>query len=316
VPPQAISEAMASGQTSGLLKDVNLYYKLTTSGSKTYISFTDSTTLFSTLNSTILTSLAIFAGALLLVLLVAILLARMAIRPVEEAWTKQRRFIADASHELKTPLTVILANTEIVRENQGTLVAEQDKWLQGTLEESEKMEDLIQDLLMVAQTEEDTMVDGSAKEEPEPLDLSNIVEASAMQFEAVAYEQNVTMDYDEVEPHLEVKADKTNLERLVRILIDNACKYAGDPGNVVITLKREGRDAVYRVANTGENISADDLPHVFDRFFRSDTSRTDETGHGLGLSIAKYIAEGLRGTISVTSDPGEMTAFTVKLPLA
>lgn len=315
IASQAVQEALSSGKSSGEVSDLALFFQLSTNGSKTSIAFTDSSSLLASLRTTILTSIAIGVGALLCVFLVAILLARMAIRPVEDAWSKQRRFIADASHELKTPLTVILANTEIVRENQSSTVADQDKWLQGTLEESEKMEDLIQDLLMVAQTEEDTMVGSSETSETTQIDLSDVVEACAMQFEAVAYEQNVSMDYDGIDPKLQVKGTMTGVERLVRILIDNACKYAGDPGQVVIELRRVGKNAQLAVSNSGENISPEDLPHVFDRFFRADRSRTDDTGHGLGLSIAQNIAQGEGGSIAVTSDPGQMTTFTVTLPL-
>ncbi len=313
---QAISAAVNSGRESGQLNNLNLFYKLKKVGGVTHIAFTDSASLFNTLYSTIFTSAVIGIIALLFVFFVALLLARLALRPVQEAWVKQRRFVADASHELKTPLTVILANTEIVRENPESSVAEQDKWLAGTLEESRKMEELIQDLLMMAQTESDALVESYARAIEERVNLSDLVATNAMQFEAVAFEQHVTMNYDNIEPDLWVKGVPAYLERLVRILIDNACKYAGSPGEITLSLVSRGKDAVLTVENSGETICPEDLPHVFDRFFRADTARSDDHGHGLGLSIAKNIVDAGKGTICVTSEPGASTVFTVELPLA
>jgi two-component system, OmpR family, sensor histidine kinase CiaH len=313
---EAISAAISTGQSSGLLSSLNLYYQLETVNGQTHIAFTDSASLFKSLYTSILISVILGAIALLSVFFVALILARMALQPIEEAWTKQRRFIADASHELKTPLTVILANTEIVRENPESTVHEQDKWLQGTLEESEKMDGLIQDLLVMAQTESDAMIESAERTARERVDLSSVVEASAMQFEAVAFEQDVTLAYDDIEQGLIVMGAPAHLERLVRILVDNACKYAGDPGHVTISLQGCDKEAVLSVENSGASIAPEDLAHVFDRFFRADTSRTDERGHGLGLSIAKNIVEAAGGTIKVTSDPGATTVFTVRLPRA
>ena len=242
--------------------------------------------------------------------ILCVILARLATRPVEQAWEHQRRFIADASHELKTPLTVILANSEILEAHDDTPAQERARWLHGIQEEAERMKALVHDMLELAQTEENDAVPESVMG---TVDLSDLAERGALAFDAVAFEHGCTIESN-VEPHLEIQGDDVRLERLIKILIDNAVKYADTGSTVLVTLGRNRRrKIVLQVHNEGVPIDPDDLPHVFDRFWRASSSRSDNQGqsHGLGLAIAKGIVEAHRGRISVTSSAEKGTTFTV-----
>jgi len=261
---------------------------------------------------------------------VSILFARWALRPVERAWEQQQRFVADASHELKTPLTVILANLAIVRSRGDEPVAAQDQWLAGTEVEARRMQSLVGDLLDLARTPDPATLRAGFS----TVDLSDLAEGEALQFDSVALDRGVSIACD-LEPAVRVEGDAARLERLVAVLIDNACKYAEPGSEVAVRLAAEGREAVLSVANRGPLIAPENLARVFDRFFRVDAARTrglvadaDEPaagGYGLGLAIAREIARDHGGAINAASTPcapsaedgGEaITVFTVRLPKA
>jgi len=268
------------------------------------------------------------AGVLAVLFVISMLLAKLAMRPVEEAWAGQQRFIADASHELKTPLTVILANTDIIESQPpDSTIEDQSRWIEGIHEESIKMQGLVQDLLVLAQTEPDSDRLGSAPAQLVTVDFSSMVEKDILQFEAVAFESGVIIEENLAEG-LSVKADPDRLDRVVRVLLDNACKYVKDIDDDVsdvayrtdpvvrVMLNSERSQAVLKVNNGGKPIPPEDIPHVFDRFFRSDKAHSDKTsGFGLGLPIARNIVTGIGGTIAVESSAEAGTTFTVKLPL-
>ena len=252
---------------------------------------------------------------MLLVFGLALLLSRWALRPVEQAWDQQQQFIADASHEMKTPLTVILANVAIALKKPEATVAEQSQWIEGIQNEAQNMEQLVLDMLVLAQPE------NAAKRELvlEPVNLSDIAERATLQFEAVAFERGVMME-DDIEPHLSVKAEAAQLQRLAGTLIDNACKYSPRNSTITVTLKSADGKAFLAVHNEGDPIPAEDLPHIFDRFYRADKARdrsSEEGTHsfGLGLAIARKIAEQSGGTLSATSTEADGTTFTAVLPL-
>lgn len=249
-------------------------------------------------------------AVLLVFFIVSLFFSRWALKPVAEAWRKQRQFVADASHELKTPLTVILANTSILLRHPQESIASQSQWLESTQLEGERMQELVGDMLTLAQVE----ATGAASHEP--VDFSDVVDGMVLQFESVAFERGVGVQAD-VAQGITVAGDRGQLEKLVRTLIDNACKYAAGSGGVDVALAAQGQRAVLTVRNDGPEISAEDLAHVFDRFYRSDKARTSsEGGFGLGLAIAKEIAEEHGGTIAVSSDSVHGTTFTVELPTA
>lgn len=250
------------------------------------------------------------AGGLLVTFCMSLLLARWAIRPIASAWETQRNFVADASHELKTPLTVIATNTELVLANPEVSIQSQVKWLDYIKEETARMAGLVANLLYIAKVDA-----GEIKAVRMDVNLSALAEEYCMNREVEVFEAGRVFRY-EVEPEVHLSADGEKLQKLLGILMDNALQYSNDGGEIGVRLVRDrlGR-ACLIVTNTGEAIPNESLPRVFDRFYRVDRSRARNTGgYGLGLSIAKSIAEMHEGTITVHSEPNGVTAFVVLLP--
>lgn len=304
---QTIAQA-ADG--TDVLSDYGLVYMKRSMKDGTYVTFADSS--FVERWESLAASLAL-AGACALAVLFAInvFFARWALRPVEEAWKKQRQFVADASHELKTPLTVILANSSILEKHPETPLRENMQWLESTREEAVRMQELVSDMLSLAQAESTETYEFART------NLSSIVSKETLQFESVAFERNVTIEDDIVEG-MHVQGSTRALEKLVGTLIDNACKYAAEASSVTVRLSRQGKKAVLSVRNLGNPIPQESIEHVFDRFYRADKARThdDSRSFGLGLAIAREIAESHGGSIKVKSSAEDGTVFTVVLPLS
>ena len=253
---------------------------------------------------------SIFLVALLLFFILSLNLSKWALAPVEKAWEQQNRFVADASHELKTPVTVILANLDIIAAHKDETVRTQMKWVRNTKEEAERMRQLIQDLLFLAKSDANTLPVMMTS-----VDLTECAEDRVLNFESLAFEKNVTMESD-IAPGLTVKGNEGQLKQLITILLDNAVKYAGPDGRVRVTAFRKGDRAVISVNNTGEPIPPEDAAHIFERFYRASRSRArTEGGYGLGLSIAENIVKAHGGQITCASDRASGTTFTADLPL-
>jgi len=233
-------------------------------------------------------------------------LADVAVKPTEEAWKQQKRFIADASHDLKTPLTVIMANNDIMLSHPNSIVAEQKKWLESTKAEGEYMQALINKMLELARSE---ALASTIK--LENTNISELVEKTALQLEPVAYEKNVEIK-SEITSNLVIKSNSEEFTRLIYILVDNAIKYAKEGSRITISLCNTKKEIALNINNSGNVISKEELPHIFERFYRSDSARTSG-GFGLGLSIAKNIVTALNGEISATSTKENGTTFTVIL---
>ena len=231
---------------------------------------------------------------LTVIFLLSLYLANRSIRPVEESLKRQKQFVSNASHELKTPLAIIYSNLEALLSNGEDIVNNQTKWIGYIQKEITGMEKLISDMLYLAKTEESS--------ENIPVDLSNVVEHAATAMEALLFEKNITLDL-EITPEIIVTGDLSKLTQLARILMDNAAKHTQSGGAIAVKLSRK-KSTVLTVKNTGTGISPKDLPHIFERFYRA-TDRTD--GTGLGLAIAKSIVESLNGTITATSDKDTVT---------
>lgn len=253
--------------------------------------------------------------AMAALLLIAVGLSTWVLRPVEQAWRQQRQFVADASHELKTPLAVIIANTQILT-NDPAITDDSRRWVQSTADESAHMKNLVEELLELARTDE-TIAGTTDVMQRMPIDFSSMVESSALEFDAIAFERGTLIE-EVVEPDITVTGDPEWLRRLCNILIDNACKYSQGSEPVRVTLAREGRRCTLSVNNHGNVIDEKDLPHVFDRFYRTDKARSrDERtgGFGLGLAIAQGIADSHGGSIDVSSNAQDGTTFRVVLPI-
>lgn len=258
--------------------------------------------------------IAIIVIAMVALLLIAIGLSTWMIKPVGEAWEQQRRFVADASHELKTPLAVIIANTQILA-NDTSIPAESQRWISSTADESEHMKNLVEELLELARTDESNAGTQGILQK-ERVDFSTMVESASLEFDAIAFERGTLIEED-IEQGITVVGDPTWLMRLCKILVDNACKYSQVGSPITVRLARESRRCVLTVNNHGSVIDPEDLPHVFDRFYRTDKarSRDEQTGgFGLGLAIAKGIVTSHGGEISVASNEQDGTTFRVVLP--
>ena len=292
----------------GSLDNLGLFYEKRTAGDTAYLAFVDMSAA-SGWQSLAFTLTGVGVVALAAFFVISMFFSRWALRPVDQAWRRQRQFVADASHDLKTPLTVILANTSILLEHPERSIASESQWVESTQHEAEQMQSLVGDLLLLAQVDE-----GSATPAMERLDLADLVEGELLQFESVAFERSVDLS-SELDENVAVSGNAMRLRKLVGTLLDNACKYADDDGSVNVTLRQSARRVELAVHNTGFAIAPEDLPHVFDRFYRADKARTrDDSGHGLGLAIAHAIAEEHGGTLDVASDDAHGTTFTLTLP--
>ncbi len=309
----ALDVALSSESDQGFLQSTGLYYKKATFESGALcIAFADQSVVED--GSGLVRSLALVGAAImLLVFALAWLFSRWAVRPVQRAWDSQQQFIADASHEMKTPLTVIMANASIALKKPEASIAEQSQWIEGIQEEAQNMEHLVLDMLTLAQPENTK----KKKTAAQTVNLSDAAEQASLQFEAVAFERGIMLE-EEIEPNIFVMGDVVKIQRLLGTLVDNACKYADKDTAIKVTLKRSGRNCTLSVHNWGNPIAPEDIPHVFDRFYRSDKSR-DRSGEdgshsfGLGLAIAQKIAQEQGGTLTVTSTAEEGTTFTVSL---
>lgn len=254
----------------------------------------------------------LFVGVLALsvAFLISFFFANRSIRPIEESYNKQKQFVADASHELKTPLTTINTNIDVLLAHGDSTINDEKKWLEYIKDEAARMTKLTNDLLYLARLDHDNNVMYGKTS------FSQAAESVILLMEAVAFEKGINLEYN-IEPNLFVNASPEQLKQLVMILIDNAVKYTQKNGRADITLKNDGNDAVLSVKNTGEGISETAQKQIFERFYREDKSRARESGgYGLGLSIAKAIAVSFKGSIKVSSKKNEYAEFIVKIPLA
>lgn len=321
--PEVLSEALdrvlTSDKDSGRLSNLRIMYARVQTANGYNVAFLDTAAIDANMEASIVGALGRLVLGLAVLLCIAIGCARYVTRPVADAWRQQQRFVADASHELKTPLTVILASTDIMQQHPEKTVGEQANWLASIEDEGKRMKKLVEELLAAARAGE--REDGAAVAPPDQavdrVDMTELVEQSCLQFDAVAFDKGIDFAW-EVAPDLACMGDADSLERLVRILLDNAMKYAGPEGaaKVGLTAEKRSQKIVVTVRNTGDPIDPEVLPHVFDRFYRADASRTDGSSFGLGLFIAQSIARRCRGELSVTSTAAEGTAFTCTLPAA
>lgn len=301
-----VSSVLRSNAEFGRIQRYNLFYykAATTFGYR--IAFADASNYMSYLKFMLIYDSFTFLIVLVILYVITSRLASIFIKPVDRAWTQQQNFIADASHELKTPLTVILANTNILQAHRSNTVEEQIKWIDSTSEEAVHMKGLVDKMLMLAKAENQKQASFFTE-----VDISDLVTRLALQFDPVAYENGVTL-HTAIENGLYITADSTAVNQIIHILIDNAVKYAGMGGEVRLTLERKQKNIYLITKNTGAPIPPEDLPHIFERFYRSDKSRAVGGGYGLGLAICRSLVEQQNAEIYVRSSAEEGTVFTVK----
>ena len=279
----------------------NLAFYKTDKGGYTLVTFMDNTVV----NESALTLFRytlLFGGvALVLFFFLSLFLARKIVNPLEESYQKQKQFISDAGHELKTPVSVVSANAELLSREIGD-----NQWLQNIQYENERMGMLVGQLLDLARTE-------NVAPQMEQVDFSRLVAGEALPFESVAFEKGLVLNSN-IANGIGVAGNTTQLKQIVSILLDNAIRHSKGEGEVWLTLTKEHGIAKLSVINKGDEIPAEQREQIFERFYRVDTARNGEDKHyGLGLAIAKAIATSHKGYIEVGCFDG-FVEFKVQIP--
>jgi len=301
-----LQACLAQDAQEGVLQEYRMRYLRQNNGLFQKITFVDTSMESAMLRNMMGPYILIAALSLLLLLGVSVLLSHWATRPVERAWKQQRQFLSDASHELKTPLTVILSNAELL---EATPLEERpERWVDNIHTEARQMKVLVEEMLTLARAD-----NLNRPQVLEPVSLSDIAADCALAFESVAYEAEKPLRYDLAEGIL-VSGRPDSLHRLISILLDNAIKYGAEQQPVHLTLQAAERQAVLTVSNSGDPIPPEHLSHLFERFYRVDASRGEKSGFGLGLSIAKTISDEHKGSLRAESDQ-RSTRFIFTLPL-
>ena len=292
---------------TGILREYDLRYQRAVTPAAQRVVFVDMSGERSTLGHLIETFAVIGAAGLLLFFLISLFLARWAVKPVERAWTEQRQFVGDASHELKTPLTVILTNAELLRE-QGGDEALRARFSENILSMAHQMRGLVESLLELARVDS-----GRADAVVSQLDLSKLVSDALLPFEPLYFERDLEIRSG-IEQNLRVNGSAAQLRQAAEILLDNAMKYSSAPAAVTVELKRHGLRCLLSVSNPGAPVPPEELKRIFQRFYRADKVRSMDRSYGLGLSIAERIVKKHRGRIWAESRGGYNT-FYIELPL-
>lgn len=301
-----LEDCLGQEPPEGVIQSYSLRYLRRDNGLYQRMAFVDMSMERAMLREMMGSYLRIALAAFLLLLGVSAILARWATGPVERAWRQQRQFLSDASHELKTPLTVILSNAELL--SALPLEERPARWTDNILSESHQMKRLVEEMLTLARADNLALPPVLAE-----VSLSDVAEDCALAFEPVAFEAGKPLEYHVAEG-VTVPGDGDKLRRLVSILLDNAVKYGAEGGTITLALEKTERQARLTVSNPGEPIPAEQLSRLFERFYRADASRGEKSGFGLGLSIAAVIAQEHKGTLKAESG-GEGTRFLFTLPL-
>ena len=293
-------EVLESGDEDGFIGG-GYVYRMTDS----LIVFLNCEKRLDTFYSTMWISILVSVAGLLVVFLLVLITSKIIFRPVEESERKQKQFLTDASHELKTPLAIIEANTEVMELESG-----ENKWTQSTKHQIKRLSGLVEQMVALTRMDE-TAPDGSEV----TMNLSDILREMTETYQAPAEvagkELSTTIAAD-----VRLHGNEKNIRQLIGILLDNAVKYALPDTTIEVTLTAKGRRSTLTVYNRAEGLTQGDNNVLFERFFRADSSRNSETGGtGIGLSVAKSIVEKAKGRITAFSEDGESLRITVHLPL-
>ena len=278
-------------------------YRVTkTEEGKKYV-FLDCRREISNFRTVLVTTISVSLLGLAAVFVLVVIFSRMVFRPVEESIQKQKRFITDASHELKTPLTIIDANTEVLEMESG-----ESQWTKSTRKQIQRLSGLVQQLVTLTRLDEE-----KGMQDITEFNISEAVAESVQPYEALAQtkEKNLTL---EIEENIFYQGSEKSIRQLAGILMDNAVKYSSDKGNITLMLKKKGKKVLLEVYNDAENLPMGKLDILFERFYRLDSSRNSGTGgSGIGLSVAKAIVQAHKGKISAENKNGKGLTITVIL---
>lgn len=252
------------------------------------------------LKTTIILAVTIGLLSIFIVYIIAKKISKIIVKPVDEAFEKQKQFISDASHELKTPLAVIEANSDVLQAKVGD-----NKWITYIQNEVQSMNKLVNDLLTLSKMENINNIN------IQKFDLSKEVQMSVSVFESMIYEKNIKLE-TKIEEGIIFNGEKEDIKHIISIILDNAIKHTKEEGKIIVATQKEKNDIKIEIKNQGEPIPEDEKEKIFERFYRVDKSRNrNEKRYGLGLAIAKGIVDKYHGTISANSKDG-FTSFVVK----
>lgn len=276
------------------------------SGDNTRIIFMDCGRNLTTFRTFLWISCAISALGLLAVFCMVALLSKRIVKPFSESYEKQKRFITDAGHEIKTPLTIIDADADVLKMDIG-----ENEWLQDIQKQTQRLAELTNSLVCLSRMEDDQnqfqMID---------FPFSDVVSETSQSFQALAKSQNKTFN-SRIQPMLSLHGDEKALSQLISILLDNALKYSSENGDISLSLEKHNKNIRLSVYNTTEFISQENLKYLFDRFYRTDPSRNSGTGgYGIGLSIAKTIVTAHKGKITASTQDEHSLTITVTFPFS
>ncbi len=293
---------LASGKTNGYAGQYR--YAVTEQDGGKRVTFLDCARSLSNFRSFLLASVIVSAAGLAAVFLLMLWLSGRITRPIAESYEKQKRFITDAGHEIKTPITIIDADAEVL-----SMDLPDSEWIDDIRLQTKRLTSLTNDLIFLSRMDEENM-------QVQRLDfpVSDMVSETVQSFRSRALRENKTLR-TEIEPMLTFCGEEKSLRQLVNILTDNAVKYSPEGGEIDVTLKRTVKGLALSVTNTCENIPEGDLNDLFDRFYRAEKSRNSRTGgHGLGLSIARAVVAAHKGKITASSPAEHTMRFDVLLP--
>ncbi|MBK5201310.1 MAG: HAMP domain-containing histidine kinase [Spirochaetaceae bacterium] len=293
------SNALAKGEKKGFIED---YRYLVTSNTDNYqIAFIDAQSDLYTLQYNSIFSLIVYILGMFGILFLVKALTIPAVKPIEESFNKQKRFMTDIMHEIKTPLAIIETNTEVVEIDYG-----KNEWTKSIRKQIHYLKDLLDELVTLLKMEEHTT--DLIKNR---IDFSEILENTLTGFEPIFNKKGITMDI-ECDENVEINANEYSIERLVSILLENALKYTSGDNKVSIKLKKQNKKILFEIENSIKDIEPGDHEEFFDRFYRSDSSRNSNLGgHGIGLSIAKEIITQNKGKIKAFSNDNH--SFTISI---
>ncbi len=294
-----INYALNSSYKTGSIG--NFCYKIIDESNFWLIIASDFSDVNYTFESNIANALLILSLIYLGLSIIVVLVSFSIFRPIKDAFNKQKQFISNASHELKTPLAIISANAEVLKTQNGT-----NSFIDNINSQSERMELLISDLLTLAKMDEEKMPLSSVV-----FNLSEVIINNSLTFDSIAFEKGKTLNLF-VQPDVQYKGDINSVNNILNILLDNAVKHAKSGGEINVYFKKENSKLSLTIYNTGSNVPESDENKIFERFYRGDSSRSRESGgSGLGLSIAKSIADNNKWKISAKSKLNEYMAITI-----
>lgn len=293
---------VTEGNAQGFVEDYR--YTVYTVGDEIHIVFLDYGREMGSFRTFLFSGVAVSLIGLLAVLLLLIFLSGRIVKPFSENYEKQKQFITDAGHELKTPLTIIDADAEVLEMDIG-----ENEWLADIQMQTKRLAQLTNSLIQLSRMEEQPQI------EKIEFPISDVVEETVETFQALAKTQNKNLS-SKIQPMLSMNGDEKAIRQLVAILMDNAVKYSDEGGRIEIALEKKKNSIQLSVFNTARDISKENLPHFFDRFYRADQSRNSKTGgYGLGLSIASAIVAAHRGKIGATTQDEKSLLIIATFPI-